>query len=130
MISQEERIQRLKDSFLIVQDFPKPGVAFLDIMPIFADPELLAVAVDAFEQELNGVDFDGISGLEVRGFLFGTPLAYKMKKPFIPIRKKGKLPGELHQVDYGLEYGKDCIEIQKYMDWDLEDISSLGRSWC
>ena len=81
-------------------------------MPIFASPEVFTTTIDAFAHELEGVEFDAITGLEVRGLLIGNPLAYKLKKPFIPIRKKGKLPGEVHHMKYDLEYGQDAIEIQ------------------
>lgn len=113
MISQEERVKILNDALKYVNDFPKPGVNFCDIMPIFNDPKILHHAVDALEYILKGVDFDKLVCLESRGFLFGAPLAYKMNKPFVPIRKKGKLPGELITVTYDLEYGQDTIQIQK-----------------
>ena len=74
---------------------------------------MLSTTIDAFEHELANVEYDVITGLEVRGLLIGVPLAYKVKKPFLPIRKKGKLPGEVFHVDYALEYGTDSIEIQK-----------------
>jgi adenine phosphoribosyltransferase len=69
---------------------------------VFADPVLLHNAVDVLEGALGGVEFDKIVGLEARGFLFGVPLAYKMKKPFVPIRKAGKLGGECVRVSYDL----------------------------
>ena len=69
--------------------------------------------MEALEAALEGVEFDRIVGLEARGFLFGVPLAYKMKKSFVPIRKAGKLGGETVRVSYDLEYGKDTVEMQK-----------------
>ena len=93
MISQEERNKQIFNSFKYVKDFPKAGVNFLDIMPIFASPQLLTTTLDAFQHELNGLEFDVITGLEVRGLMFAIPLALRLNKPFIPIRKKGKLPG-------------------------------------
>ena len=110
---QEERVQLLKKSYAIVPDFPKKGIAFMDINPIFASPKVLHTAIDAYEHLLDGLDFDKIAGLESRGFLFGAPLAYKMNKPFILIRKKGKLAGEVHHLDYDLEYGTDSVQLQK-----------------
>lgn len=97
-----------------MEDYPKKGVNFCDIMPVLYNPEALHFLIDTFEHTLKAIEFDVIVGLESRGFLLGAPLAYKLKKPFIPIRKKGKLPGECHTIHYDLEYGKDCVELQKY----------------
>lgn len=89
-------------------------------MPIFADPAILHVVVDALEAALSETEFDKILGLEARGFLLGSALAYKMKKPFIPIRKAGKLGGDTVRVSYDLEYGKDTIEVQRYSEIDVD----------
>jgi adenine phosphoribosyltransferase len=113
MISQEERVKILSQTLKFFKDHPKPGVNFCDIMPIFADPVALHHVIDAFETMLHGVEFDKVVGLESRGFLFGVALAYKMNKPFVPIRKPGKLCGEVVRVSYDLEYGKDTVELQK-----------------
>lgn len=93
MISQEDRIKTIKDSLTFYKDFPKKGINFCDILPLLSDPAVLHQTVDALEAVLAGVEFDRIVGLESRGFLFGVPLAYKMNKSFVPIRKAGKLCG-------------------------------------
>lgn len=82
-------------------------------MPIFSNPTLFHYAVESLEHALQGVEFDTLVCLESRGFLFGAPLAYKLKKPFVPIRKLGKLPGECITLKYDLEYGHDTVQIQK-----------------
>ena len=101
----------LKDKFRYVQDFPKAGINFIDITPVLHDPAVFAYIIDRFAEELKNVDYDYIACSEARGFIFGAPLAYKLKKGFIPIRKKGKLPAETISVKYDLEYGFDILEI-------------------
>ena len=97
-------------------DFPKPGITFKDMMPLLADPEAFSNLNDTLSQHIEAFKPDVVIGLESRGFILGTPLAIKTKLPFIPIRKKGKLPGELYRQEYQLEYGTDIMEIQKSND--------------
>jgi len=101
----------LKDKVRHVQDFPKAGIDFIDITPLLHDPVVFEYIIDRFSQELENTDFDFIACTESRGFIFGAPLAYNLKKGFIPIRKKGKLPAETISVKYDLEYGYDILEI-------------------
>ncbi len=96
-----------------IMDFPKKGIAFKDISPLLANPEAFEFAINEIIRMNDFSNIDKIVGFDARGFLFGTPLALKVKKPFVMIRKKGKLPGEVIRKEYGLEYGSDIIEIQK-----------------
>lgn len=96
-----------------IPDFPEPGIIFRDITSVLSSAEGLRLAVDLMAAELEGLEFDAICGLESRGFLFGMPIAYKLNKPFIPVRKKGKLPRETVSTTYDLEYGSAAIEIHR-----------------
>lgn len=96
-----------------IPDFPKPGIIFRDVMPLFGSAEGLKLTVDDITKILEGTDFDLIAGSEARGFLVGAPVAYAMNKGFVPVRKKGKLPFETVCEEYELEYGKAAMEIQK-----------------
>lgn len=95
-----------------IPDFPKPGIIFKDITPILLNPQLCNGITDYILESVNQ-PFDAIVGVESRGFLFGLPLANKAGVPFIPARKKGKLPSETEAVTYDLEYGTATIEIHK-----------------
>ena len=106
-------MKRIEDYIIAVPDFPKPGVLFRDITGILNDPDGLKLTLDAFYKKLENVDFDVVVGLEARGFLFGVPIAEHFHKPFVPERKKGKLPRETVEVTYNLEYGTACMEIHK-----------------
>ena len=94
-----------------VPDFPKPGILFKDITPLLQSPEGLALAIEGLEQAVDPKSYDLVCGIESRGFIFGTALALKLRKGFIPIRKPGKLPWKTAAQSYELEYGKDTIEI-------------------
>lgn len=96
-----------------IPDFPEKGIIFRDITTILQDEDGLKLAIDGLAERLDGVDFDVIAGPESRGFIFGTPLAYRVGKGFVMIRKKGKLPRETISEEYELEYGKACIEVHK-----------------
>jgi adenine phosphoribosyltransferase len=96
-----------------VHDWPAPGVIFRDIAPLFLDTKALHMIADAFTQRYLDSDITHIAALDARGFLLGSILAYKLNKPLILIRKRGKLPGETLSQDYQLEYGTACIEVQK-----------------
>lgn len=106
-------MKRIEDFIIAVPDFPKPGVLFRDITGILSDPDGLKLTLDAFYKTLENVDFDVVVGLEARGFLFGVPIAEHFHKPFVPERKKGKLPRETVEVTYNLEYGTACMEVHK-----------------
>ena len=94
-----------------VQDFPKEGIIFKDITPLLQNPEALQESIDRMAAAVADVEFDLVCGIESRGFIFGTPLATKLGKGFIPIRKPGKLPWKTASESYELEYGSDTIEI-------------------
>lgn len=109
----EDRAEQIARRIACIPDYPEPGVLFRDITSLLADADGLTLAIDAMAAELEGVDFDVIAGLESRGFLFGMPLAYRLHKPFIPVRKKGKLPRATVGVSYDLEYGTAEIEVHR-----------------
>ena len=96
-----------------IPDFPEPGIIFRDVTSILQDADGLYLAIDLMQEKLKDVDFDVVVGPESRGFVFGVPIAYNLHKPFIPIRKEGKLPCETVSVEYELEYGTATIEMHK-----------------
>ena len=106
-------MKELKDYVVSIPDFPEPGIIFRDITSILQDADGLQLAIDQLQSALEGLDFDVIAGTESRGFIFGMPLAYNLKKPFVLVRKKGKLPRETIEETYDLEYGTATIEIHK-----------------
>ena len=106
-------MKKLEDYVRSIPDFPEPGIIFRDITSILQDADGLRLAIDSMQELLKGVDFDVIVGAESRGFVFGAPIAYNMHKPFVLIRKKGKLPCETVSMEYELEYGTAVIEIHK-----------------
>lgn len=106
-------MKKLEDYVVSIPDFPEPGIIFRDVTSVLQDAEGLKLAIDALMGKLEGLEFDVIAGSESRGFIFGMPLAYNLHKPFILIRKKGKLPRETVSVSYELEYGSAELEIHK-----------------
>ena len=105
--------EKLEDYVRTIPDFPEEGVMFRDITTILQDPDGLEMAVEGLCKLVKDLDFDLVAGLESRGFIFGVPIALKLHKGFIPIRKKGKLPAETLSMKYDLEYGEAEIEIHK-----------------
>ena len=103
----------LEDYVTAIPDFPEKGIIFRDITTILQDKDGLKLAIDGMAEKLEGVDFDLVAGPESRGFIFGTPLAYRVGKGFVMIRKKGKLPRETISEEYALEYGTATIEVHK-----------------
>jgi adenine phosphoribosyltransferase len=103
----------LKSLIRDVPDFPKPGIVFKDITTLLNHAEGFRACIDAMAEKVAGLDVDYIVGMESRGFIFGTPLAYKMGVGFVPVRKPGKLPADTHSVEYALEYGSDRLEIHQ-----------------
>jgi len=103
----------LKNLVRVIPDFPKEGILFRDITTVLKDAEGLHQSVNAMSEKLEGIDFDVVVGPESRGFIFGVPIAYNMKKGFVPARKEGKLPYETIRKSYGLEYGEATIELHK-----------------
>ena len=106
-------MKKLEDYVRSIPDFPEPGIIFRDITSILQDADGLRLAIDSMQELLKGVDFDVIVGAESRGFVFGAPIAYNLHKPFVLIRKKGKLPCETVSKEYDLEYGSAVIEMHK-----------------
>lgn len=96
-----------------IPDFPKPGIVFRDITGILDNAEGLKLAIDQLAAKLEGVAFDAVVSMESRGFIFGMPLAYKLNRPFVPVRKPGKLPRATVSATYDLEYGTDRLEMHK-----------------
>ncbi len=106
-------MKQIEDYVRSIPDFPEPGIIFRDVTSVLQDADGLRLAVDLMQEKLEGTDFDLVVGPESRGFIFGVPIAYNLHKPFIPIRKKGKLPCETVSVKYELEYGTAELEIHK-----------------
>lgn len=106
-------MKELKDYVRNIPDFPKKGVMFRDITTVLQDPDGLQLAIDSIQDNLKDIDFDVVVAPESRGFIFGVPVAYNMKKGFVPVRKKGKLPYETIEQTYELEYGTATIELHK-----------------
>ena len=94
-----------------IPDFPAPGILFRDITPLLHHPPAFRFAVDSMAERFADVSVDAIVGIEARGFLFASPLAYKRGIPLVPARKQGKLPYKTTSVSYELEYGVDSIEV-------------------
>lgn len=94
-----------------VKDFPKEGILFKDITTLLQNGEGLVEAIDQMAGKLEGTDFDLVVGPEARGFIFGVPIAYLLKKGFVPVRKPGKLPYDCISQTYDLEYGSSTIEM-------------------
>jgi adenine phosphoribosyltransferase len=103
--------QQIKTAIRDIHDFPKPGIVFKDITPILKDPILCESITEAFLESLEGMSIDAVAGVESRGFLFGLTLATRLRVPFIPVRKAGKLPHTVNRKVYELEYGTAVIEI-------------------
>ena len=106
-------MKKIEEYVRSIPDFPEPGIIFRDVTSILQDADGLKLSIDLMQEKLEGLDFDVIAGTESRGFIFGVPIAYNMKKPFVPVRKKGKLPCETVSMEYDLEYGTATIEMHK-----------------
>ncbi|MDD5949409.1 MAG: adenine phosphoribosyltransferase [Lachnospiraceae bacterium] len=106
-------MKKVEDYVRTIPDFPEPGIMFRDVTSVLQNAEGLHLAIDEMMALLQDVEFDVIAGTESRGFIFGMPIAYNMNKPFVPVRKKGKLPCETISQEYDLEYGKATIEMHK-----------------
>ena len=95
-----------------IPDFPKPGIVFKDIMPMLADADAFAAAIDALAQPWRGTRVDAVLAIESRGFLLGAPLARTLGAGLVAVRKPGKLPGDVFEQSYALEYGEDALQVQ------------------
>ncbi len=103
----------LKLKIRTIPDYPKPGIQFRDITTLLADPQAFNDVMDRFVKHYQDEQIDLVVGIESRGFILGAPLALRLGKGFIPVRKEGKLPGPTYGVDYDLEYGTDRVEVHK-----------------
>ena len=109
----ESLIEQVKNEIRDVPDFPKKGIVFKDITPVFKNPTLIKSLVAALALKYKNEPIDAVAGIESRGFLLGLPLAIELNVPFILIRKKGKLPYKTIAHSYQLEYGEATIEIHE-----------------
>lgn len=96
-----------------IPDFPTPGIHYYDLTTLFESPHGFAYVLDQLAEVISALKAEKLVAIEARGFIVGAALAGKLRLPFVPIRKKGKLPGETVSQSYGLEYGQDTIEIHK-----------------
>ena len=112
-LDMEAEMKELKDYVTSIPDFPEKGIIFRDITTILSDADGLKLSIDSLMELLKGVDFDVVVGTESRGFIFGMPIAYNLHKPFVLVRKKGKLPRETVEKSYDLEYGSAAIEMHR-----------------
>ncbi len=106
-------MKKLEEYVVSIPDFPEKGIIFRDVTSVLQDGEGLQLAIDTMQEKIRDIEYDVVAGPESRGFIFGTPIAYNNKKPFVPIRKAGKLPRETVSVSYDLEYGQAQIEMHK-----------------
>ena len=101
----------LTEHIRAIPDFPRPGIVFRDITPLLKRPDLFRQVINRFADHYAPQQVDAVVGIEARGFLFAAPLAFRLEKPLIPVRKEGKLPFETLSVRYTLEYGDSAIEV-------------------
>src|SRR5256885_1103032 len=97
-----------------IPDFPRPGILFKDITPLLAEPRAFQASIDRMHEHYRGRQVDAVAAAEARGFLFAAPLALRMQKPLVPLRKPGKLPYRTYSLKYDLEYGS--AELQVHID--------------
>lgn len=108
-----ENQKKLEEYVVSIPDFPEEGIIFRDVTSVLQDADGLQLAVDTMQEKIKDLEYDVVVGPESRGFIFGTPIAYNNKKPFVLIRKAGKLPRETVSTSYDLEYGKATIEMHR-----------------
>ena len=106
-------MKKLEDYVRSIPDFPEEGIIFRDVTSVLQDADGLRLAIDTMQDLIKDLEYDVVVGAESRGFIFGTPIAYNNHKPFVLIRKKGKLPCETIEKEYELEYGTATIEMHK-----------------
>jgi len=110
---EQEKYPEIKNKIRTIPNFPKQGIQFRDITTLLKDPNGLKQVIEIFHERYKDKEIDVVAGIEARGFIIGAILAEKLNLGFVPIRKKGKLPGETEKQDYLLEYGIDTVEIHK-----------------
>ena len=127
-------MKKLEEYVRSIPDFPEKGIIFRDVTSVLQDADGLHLAIDTMQEKIKDLDYDVVVGPESRGFIFGTPIAYNNHKPFVLIRKKGKLPRETVSATYDLEYGSATIEMHKDSIKPgqkvvvVEDLVSTGKS--
>ncbi|MDD2725171.1 MAG: adenine phosphoribosyltransferase [Methylovulum sp.] len=104
-------MHRLRSKIRDISDFPKPGIVFKDITPLVKDPAALRLAVHQLLHPFLGRNITSVAGMEARGFIFGSLVAWELGLPFVPLRKPGKLPYDVQNVSYDLEYGSAMLEV-------------------
>ena len=104
-------VEQLRSAVRDVPDFPKKGIVFKDITPVLSDSALFRASIDLFLERCRGKEIDKIVGIDARGFLFGSAVAYELRVGFVPIRKRGKLPYRTQVAKYSLEYGEAEMEM-------------------
>ncbi|MFN0276589.1 MAG: adenine phosphoribosyltransferase [Chitinophagales bacterium] len=128
--------QKIKSNIRDVENFPTQGILFKDITPLLLDPQLTNEIIDTMILQLSDVKIDAVCAIESRGFLYGMVLANKLNVPFIPVRKKGKLPGETMEYTYELEYGSSTVEVHLQdvkPGWNIlihDDLLATGGTAC
>jgi len=103
----------LKKHIRSIPDYPKKGILFRDITTLIKDAKAFKYANDRIIELAKNIEFDKVAAIESRGFVFASTVSYKLEKPFILLRKKNKLPAEVHSIDFELEYGTATIEVHK-----------------
>ena len=103
----------LKKHIRTIPDYPKKGILFRDITTLIKNTEAFKYTNDKIIEIANKIEFDKVAAIESRGFIFASTISYLLKKPFILLRKKNKLPAQVHSIDFELEYGKATIEVHK-----------------
>lgn len=106
-------MKTVRDYYTTIENFPAEGIQYRDVTTVLNDPEGLKLAIDEMSALIDAENTDVIMGIESRGFIFGAAIAYKLGKPFVPVRKAGKLPRETVSADYALEYGTATIELHR-----------------
>ncbi|MSS76052.1 MAG: adenine phosphoribosyltransferase [Methyloglobulus sp.] len=104
-------MDRLRNKIRDIPNFPKPGIIFKDITPLIKDPAALRLSVHQLLQPFLGREITAVAGMEARGFIFGSLVAWELGLPFVPLRKPGKLPYDVQSVAYDLEYGSASLEV-------------------
>ena len=106
-------MEHIKSKIRTIPNFPKQGIMFRDITTLLKDPQGFQDVINAFKERYKSQKIDVIAGIEARGFIIGGALAKELGVGFVPLRKKGKLPHQVHRIEYDLEYGKDVLEIHQ-----------------
>ncbi|KAK6118361.1 hypothetical protein DH2020_047932 [Rehmannia glutinosa] len=107
----DPRLQAISEAIRVIPNFPKPGIMFQDITPLLLKHKVFKDTVDIFVDRYKDMGISVVAGIEARGFMFGPSIALAIGAKFVPLRKRGKLPGKVICEDYELEYGKDCLEM-------------------